>query len=336
MHAWAHSSQPFSCLMLALLLHTPFLALPLLQDYNRVKLNGHGYVNGSQVVHVDKLAGLEFSYVATQGPLQSTIADFWRMVLEQRIPAVIMLTNIVERNVVKCAQYFPEQEVGHVHFAALSPTRPSIHCMLTHMHLRALVPHAPPPPHTQGQRMVLGNSLEVTSIKVTRCHAGQMTARTITVRILEGRSGSSSIASSCSGSSPHTVQHYQYHAWPDHGTPQESKPIRALCEVMQQEREQGLQQQQLTRVGSGGLPSSPPPPPQAVVHCSAGIGRTGTLVAIDILRQRLHRLASKAAEGSLPPHTCSKKMHEALNLPALVHELRQQRAGMVQTFEVST
>ena len=42
-------------------------------------------------------------YIATQGPLESTVNDFWRMVWETQSKVVICLTDIVERGVVSSA-----------------------------------------------------------------------------------------------------------------------------------------------------------------------------------------------------------------------------------------
>jgi len=47
-------------------------------------------------------------YIAAQGPLPDTSADFWQMVWEQRSTLVVMLTTIMERGRVKCHKYWPD------------------------------------------------------------------------------------------------------------------------------------------------------------------------------------------------------------------------------------
>lgn len=41
-------------------------------------------------------------YIATQGPIVSTVADFWRMVWQEHAPIIVMITNIEEMNEVGC------------------------------------------------------------------------------------------------------------------------------------------------------------------------------------------------------------------------------------------
>jgi len=92
-------------------------------EHTRVKLQSHesesdddergrhcsnDYINASFVQGV-----LGYRYIATQAPLQDTVGDFWRMVWEQEISTVVMLTRIVEAKKIKAIRYWPSQ-IGEV------------------------------------------------------------------------------------------------------------------------------------------------------------------------------------------------------------------------------
>lgn len=57
------------------------------------------------------------AYIATQGPLEETSADFWQMVWEQGCVVIVMLTRLVENDVVLCHRYWPEEgsELYHIY-----------------------------------------------------------------------------------------------------------------------------------------------------------------------------------------------------------------------------
>jgi tyrosine-protein phosphatase non-receptor type 9 len=145
------------------------------------------------------------------------------------------------------------------------------------------------------------------------------------------------------------LNHYHYTAWPDFGVPTDSGPIRTLSHALDGCRRAGA---------------------HIVVHCSAGIGRTGTFCTIDILLQRLDRLrhqlpssyppadggagatpadapaaapaagqaaaAAAAGVGGGGAAGLRATLKDLLNVPAVVHGLRKQRMGMVQTGEQYT
>ena len=47
------------------------------------------------------------AYIATQGPLDNTVGDFWQMVWEQGIVVIINLTKLSDMGLPQCHRYWP-------------------------------------------------------------------------------------------------------------------------------------------------------------------------------------------------------------------------------------
>lgn len=92
-----------------------------------------------------------------------------------------------------------------------------------------------------------------------------------------------------------SLSHLQSVAWPDHGTPELEEEFDSIEFLL------------------GSLESSSDK--HIVIHCSAGIGRTGTLIALFQLVQTIKILQEDAR----------------LSVFGTVRRLREQRWGMVQT-----
>ncbi|GJP37409.1 hypothetical protein CLOM_g21815 [Closterium sp. NIES-68] len=95
--------------------------------------------------------------------------------------------------------------------------------------------------------------------------------------------------------SPLSLLHLHYLDWPDHGVPRDTESIRDLMRFLRD-----------SPVSSGPF----------VIHCSAGIGRTGAYCVVD-------HAVRKVLQGDL----------SSLDMASTVLLLRAQRAGMVQTKE---
>lgn len=106
------------------------------------------------------------------------------------------------------------------------------------------------------------------------------------------------------------VFHLHYQDWPDHGTPMSTKPIRTLAFLVSTLRE---------RCGSG----------PAVVHCSAGVGRAGTFVAIHMILTQLEKM-NLSHHHHHHPSTSGKL---PISIKETVARLRSQREGTVQTVD---
>ncbi|MEJ1269604.1 protein tyrosine phosphatase non-receptor type 21 [Cricetulus griseus] len=98
-----------------------------------------------------------------------------------------------------------------------------------------------------------------------------------------------------------TVWHLQYTDWPEHGCPEDLKGFLSYLEEIQSVRR---------HTNSTSEPQSPNPP--LLVHCSAGVGRTGVVILSEIMIACLEH-------------------NEVLDIPRVLDMLRQQRMMLVQT-----
>ncbi|XP_041130143.1 tyrosine-protein phosphatase non-receptor type 11-like isoform X3 [Polyodon spathula] len=96
---------------------------------------------------------------------------------------------------------------------------------------------------------------------------------------------------------PRYIWHYQYLSWPDHGVPNEPGGVLSFLDQVNQAQKS--------------IPDTGP----IVVHCSAGIGRTGTIIVIDILIDIIGR----------------QGLDCDIDVPKTIQMVRRQRSGMVQT-----
>ncbi|CDS43701.1 Receptor type tyrosine protein phosphatase O [Echinococcus multilocularis] len=186
-----------------------------------------GYVNASYVRRPEYGSGGEalvssFStrpaYIATQGPLKSTVTDFLTMVCQQRCPLIIMLCQSIEDGKIKCTQYWPD---------GMTSTFESEKC-----------------------------TVEVR--KESEENLGSVIRRELKIH-------------PSSEASPWTVTQFHYTGWVDNSVPN----VESFYNLV-------VMQNDFSAEHPMGVECGP-----TVVHCSAGVGRTGTFMAALFLLDRL-------------------------------------------------
>ncbi|XP_071477518.1 putative receptor-type tyrosine-protein phosphatase mosPTP-1 [Diadema antillarum] len=79
-------------------------------EEHRVKLHSKSTEPGADYINATFIDGYrkDEAYIATQAPNNASVNDFWQMIYEQNVATVVMLTNLVEDDKVRCFQYWPE------------------------------------------------------------------------------------------------------------------------------------------------------------------------------------------------------------------------------------
>ncbi|MGH0137733.1 UNVERIFIED_CONTAM: hypothetical protein FKN15_018115 [Acipenser sinensis] len=103
------------------------------------------------------------------------------------------------------------------------------------------------------------------------------------------------------------VAHYLYMIWPDFGVPKSASGMLDFRSQVKQHQEAAFQ-------AFGSEWTGPPGGPPIVVHCSAGIGRTGTFCTLDICLSRLEDIGT-------------------VDVNQTVKRMRTQRAFSIQTWD---
>nr|XP_034319395.1 uncharacterized protein LOC105348579 isoform X7 [Crassostrea gigas] len=208
-------------------------------DHSRVVLDTQGGEK-SDYIHANYIEGpnRKKEYIAAQGPKPNTLGDFWRMIWQERVTTIVMVTNLKEGEKLKCNKYWPDKDKP----ATYGPV------------LVTLLEEKEYAFYTTRQLSVYNKELKNTRV----------------------------------------VTQYHYTAWPDHGVPEPLGLLSFHSHVMN------------TSANNSQGPTT--------VHCSAGVGRTGTYIALDALFQM-------------------GKRKGIVNVAEFVAKMRQNRVSMVQTYE---
>ncbi|KAI9302489.1 protein-tyrosine phosphatase-like protein [Cunninghamella echinulata] len=321
-------------------------------DYNRIKLNNRhlgpcqyneeDYINASLIeFDLDGNNNIEsFSqqqqnnhnkeedgkghrkrrYIATQGPLPSTIGDFWRMILEQQVKVIVCLTPEKENGRNKCARYWPvgNDEVLTYNLTSLyQPSSTNTTTMATKRRTSLISSHFLLPSRFKQNNMSEKEKVEtekekeeIWTIQVKNEQPEVYDERSATIIrcIRVTCSYQDSIVQSS------LVYQLQFLGWIDHGVPNQTNHVNALIQLTNH-------LQANSDFNKDDRSASP-----IVVHCSAGCGRTGTFCVIDSCTHWLkdsYLSSSSSATSSLS----SLSIDPVFELADL---FRKQRTTMVQ------
>lgn len=226
-------------------------------------------------------------YVATQAPTKETFGHFWQMVFEGGVRVVVMLTREVEKRGLGGRRGFVVKSDRYW---------PGV-----------------------GEEVVFGNFL-VVGVGV-RGEDEAIVERRFEVSAVDGRGRRRR------HSGVLEVIQLQYVDWPDQDVPESPRALldlRLRAEIYNR-RESGESASGSGSSGASGANRSAPLP-RVVVHCSAGVGRSGAFIAVD---QTLGKVRSAYQSGTFQGDDpkCVPDIYDC------VLALKIARSKMVQTWE---
>jgi protein-tyrosine phosphatase len=218
----------------------------------------------------------ETQYIATQGPKDGQFNLFWNMAFQQStddVGVIVMLTECYEGLKEKCGEYFPKNMQNPVLVLPREPIGedlvpktdgdPFLESGLKSADTNDILTDQPPASADPAGEMAQGvgaqldgsDSSDSDTVKLISVHNDASTGsevRELVVTI---------------GGSSKRFYHFLFSAWPDYGGIEPEDKANLL---------------QLTRESRRLAGKSP-----RIVHCSAGVGRTGTFIALDFLLREL-------------------------------------------------
>jgi len=237
--------------------------------HTRIILDTVGGDSASSFINanfIPDIEGNEKGYIAAQGPKDKTLGHFWRMIWQEDVRAIVMVTGLMEDSKQKCARYWPsslKSNTGTINYGGLEVG------VLSGKHQKGY---------------------KVAELEVTHPTGGSR-----------------------------VVKHFWFDSWPDYSVPEDTTVVPAMLEEVnewnnKQETETPKQKQETETQQQKQETETPKPLHPWVVHCSAGIGRTGTFIGVDM---GIKQLKTK----------CKTSVIDLVDL------MRQGRGGMVQTSE---
>ena len=246
-------------------------------DDTRVALSSENDYINANFVRLQLPDDRWLNYIAAQGPLDHTVEDFWRMIYDQNITHVIMVTALKERDIRKCAKYWPE-----------------INCAT---------------PTSNNEFLVDCTSEEQNEGYTTRNFTLQHRPPPRRAGALKSFKEDSNSSTAAATAEPvRDICQCQFHDWPDHGVPQGTKNFINFIQTIRDFRKKCSASFSSSSSCSSSFENN-----HILVHCSAGIGRTGVV----ILTEACFNLID---------------LNKELPLISILRDIRAQRPQLIQNW----